>query len=258
MRALALALLLASAGCVVVDAPETLEELVVFGFVHFDEDEAFLRATGDNLIPLAEEHLDELRDGYYVDLLDADDLGAAGVEAPDVTGIIGALGAADYRHSVRDVTWVVTREDKAELFDTVVSYSILEEEGDRDCFLDGHCRRYSVTATEVNTIPILGQAETTQYRQYRWVRLSDGRQVIFSRGINPDGVELSSDILEVDQQYSFYCSYPAPEDARRLDALWVDARFLGAELPEAFAVDQAVSEMQAGADRTSDVLDELL
>ena len=258
MRGLAAIWVMLTSGCVLVDAPETLEELVVFGFTHFEDDEAFLRATGDNMLPLAEEVLDELRDGYYVDLLDNEDLEAAGVDAPDVSGILGALGAADYRHSVQDVIWLGTREDRADLWDNVEDSTLSDRDGDRDCFLSRHCREYSFTVSETTTIPLLGQATSTYRRMFRWVRLSDGQEVIFSRSLNPDGVDLTTNILQVDQQYSFYCLYPAPDEARRLEAFWVDATFLGADLPEAFAVDQTVNEMQTGADRASDLLDELL
>ncbi len=254
--------LLASAmltsGCVVVHAPETIEELVVFAFVHFDEDEAYLRATGDNLLPLAEQHLEELREGYYVDLLDIEDLDSAGIDSPDVEGIIGALGAADYRHGLDDVLWINTHPDKAEIYDSVVSYQASDEDGERDCFLERNCRSYSYTVNEVVSAPIVGDATQRYRREFRWVMLSDGMEVLFSRALNPDGIELSTEIIEVDQQYSVYCMYPTGGIGRRLESFWVDARFLGAEVPEAFAVDRAVSEMQDSADRTSDLLDELL
>jgi len=249
---------LLAAGCVVVHAPDTLEELVVFAFVHFDEDEAYLRATGDNLLPLAEGHLEELREGYYVDLLDGEDLDGAGVDSPDVDGIIGALGAADYRHGLDDVLWINTHPDKAEIYDSVVSYQASDEDGDRDCFLERSCRSYSYTVDEVVTAPIVGDATQRYRREFRWVELSDGMEVLFSRALNPDGIELSTEVIEVDQQYSVYCMYPSGDFGRRLESFWVDARFLGAEIPEAFAVDRAVSEMQDSADRTSDLIDELL
>jgi hypothetical protein len=253
-----LALLLAlGCGCTVVDAPETLEELVVFGFVHFDESEAFLRATADNLIPLAEENLEELQDGYYVDLLTAEDLEATGVDAPEIEGIVGALGSADFRYPVLDVIRLQTRADKADLYDNIDEYIIDDLDGDLECFLDGHCRKIAMTLTEVTVLPLVGAASSTHRRELRWVRLTDGREVICSRGLNARGIEFSTPIIEVRQQYSFYCSYPAPINARRLEALWVDAYLLGADIPIAWAVDLVVSEMQANADRVGDVLDEM-
>jgi hypothetical protein len=253
-----LALLLCVApACTVVDAPETLEELVVFGFVHFDESEAFLRATADNLIPLAEEHLEELQEGYYVDLLTAEDLEATGVEAPEIEGIIGALGSADFRYPVLDVIGLQTRADKADLYDNIDEYIIDDIDGDIACFLDGHCRKIAMTLTEVTVLPVVGAASSTHLREFRWVRLTDGSDILCSRGLNPVGIEFTTPIIEVRQQYSFYCSYPAPTNARRLEALWVDAYLLGADLPIAWAVDLVVGEMQGNADRVSDLLDEM-
>ena len=129
----------------VVDAPETLEELVVFGFVHFDEDEAFIRATADNLSLLAEDHREELREGYYVDLLQTSDLEAAGVEAASVDGIIGALGSSEYRHGVAPVIQVQTDPNKAALYDNIEFHEVSDPEGDRSCFLSRDCRRYAFT-----------------------------------------------------------------------------------------------------------------
>lgn len=255
MRFLLALLLALGSGCTVVDAPQTLEELVVFGFVHFDESEAFLRATADNLIPLAEEHLEELQDGYYVDLLTTEDLEATGVESPEIEGIIGALGSADFRYPVLDVIQLQTRADKADLYDNIDEYIIDEIDGDLDCFLDGHCRKIAMTLTEVTVLPVIGAASSTHLRELRWVRITDGREVLCSRGLNPAGIEFTTPIIEVRQQYSFYCSYPAPINARRLEALWVDAYLLGADIPIAWAVDQVVGEMQANADRVSDLLD---
>jgi len=250
-----LLLLLSSAtGCTVVDAPETLEELVVFGFVNFHEPEAFLRATADNLIPLAEEHLEDLQDGYYVDLLENEDLETAGVEAPDVEGIVGALGSADFGHPVLDVIRLQTRLDKADLYDNLHEYTVENVDGDLGCFLDGDCRNLAMTLTEVTDLPVIGTATTTHHRALRWVRLTDGREILCSRGLNPDGVSLTTNIIEVRQQYSFYCSYPAPENARRLEAIWVDAYLLGADIPIAWAVDQVVGEMQSNADRVDEIL----
>ena len=257
MKLLLLALLGLNSACTVVDAPETLEELVVFGIVNFDEPEAFLRATADNLIPLAEEHLEELRTGYYVDLLENGDLEQAGVDAPDVEGIIGALGSSDFRYPVLDVIRLQTRLDKADLYDNLHEYVVEDIDGDIDCFIDGHCRQLEMTITEVTELPVIGIATTTHRRGLRWVRLTDGREIICSRGLNPDGVGLTTNIIEVQQQYSFYCSYPAPENARRLEAIWVDAYLLGADIPIAWAVDQVVGEMQSNADRVGEILDSM-
>lgn len=243
-------------GCEVVDAPETLEELVVFGFVHFDESEAFLRATADNLIPLAEDHLEDLQDGLYVDSLTAENLEATGIEAPEIQGIVGALGSADYRYPVLDIIRLQTRPDKADIYDNIEEYVIDDIDGDLDCFLDGHCRRIAMTLTEVTMLPVIGRTSSTHLRELRWVRITDGREVLCSRGLNPEGVEFTTPIIEVRQQYSFYCNYPAPINGRRLEALWVDAYLLGADVPIAWAVDQVVGEMQANADHVSDLLDD--
>jgi hypothetical protein len=252
-HALLVALLLS--GCKVVDAPDSLEELVVFGFVHFDEDASYLEAMGEKLLPAVEEHEDELAEGYYVDLLTAEDLATAGVEEPETEGIIGALGRSAYQHAMVPVVCGITWPDKDETqaYDNYLDYELIDD-GNRDCFLAGECDRYDHSATQIIDVPILGESTQTMERSFRWVRPAEGEAWIASKLLSPTPVEFTTSILAVDQQYSFFALYPDGDIARRVEAFWVEARALGAELPEAFAVDMAVGEMQTQADRVDEFL----
>jgi hypothetical protein len=254
-RLIAASLLLLPA-CRVVDAPETLEELVVFGFVHFDDDIEYLEAVGETLFPGVAGLDDELSEGYYVDLLTADDLATAGVDDPETEGIIGALGRSHYGHGVVPVVCGITWPDKDETqaYDNYISYEV-EDDGNRDCFLAGECERYDHRATQIIDVPILGESTQVMDRSFRWVLPEDGEPWIASRLLSPTPLEFSTDILAVDQQYSFFALYPDGDTARRVEAFWVEARALGAEFPEAFAVDMAVNEMQNQADRVDLFLD---
>ena len=64
MRTISILLLTVAGGCKVVDAPETLEELVVFGFVNYDGDLAVREAFADGIRPHFEEFTEEL-EGLY-------------------------------------------------------------------------------------------------------------------------------------------------------------------------------------------------
>ncbi len=243
-------------GCKVVDAPDSLEELVVFGFVHYDQEAEYLEAVGDKLFPGVQGLDDELTEGYYVDLLTADDLALAGIEDPETDGIIGALGQSVYQHDIVPVVCGITWPDKdeTEAYDNYLDYTF-EDDGNRDCFLAGECDRYDHTATQIIEVPILGESTQSFQRSFRWIHPPDGDPWIAVRLLAPKPIEFSTSILAVDQQYSFYAIYADGSVTRRVEAFWVEARALGAEFPEAFAVDMAVNEMQDQADRVDDFLD---
>jgi hypothetical protein len=244
------------AGCKVVDAPDALEELVVYGFVHFDDDIEYLEAMGEKLFPAVAEHEDELAEGYFVDLLTAGDLTLAGVEDAETEGIIGALGRSDYTHDLDAALCGISWPDKAntEAFESYLEYT-LEDDGNLDCFLARECERYDSTATQRVDAPILGEAVQSFSRSFRWVEPRDTEPYVVSRLLAPEPIAFETEILAVDQQYSLVVLYPDGQATRRLETFWVEARALGFELPEAFAVSNAVNTMQNQADEIDAFID---
>ena len=256
MRHAALPILLLLGGCKVVDAPETLEALVVFGFVHFDDDIAYLEAVGEGLFPEVEAHADELAEGYFVDLLTADDLALAGVEAAQTEGIIGALGRAEYTNGLDPVLCGMTWPDKAntEAFGSYRSFEV-EDDGNLACFLARECDRYDTVATQTVDASILGEATQSFQRSFRWVEPADGDPYVVSRLLAPEPIAFSTEILAVDQQYSFVVLHSDGGHTRRIETFWVEARALGFELPEGYAVSSAVKTMQNQADEIDAFID---
>lgn len=242
-------------GCRVVQAPETLEELVVFAFEHHD-DTPELVAMEANLTPLVEAHLDEMHDGYAVNQLTADDLAAAGVEDADVTDILGAMGAVDYRHDLDTMLDVMTRPNKDELFpDTWESYTVVDET-DRACFLAHTCDRYDFTIDQVVKVQILGKASSTLVNELRWVPRDDAPPFLVWRTLGPTPIAFSSDIMAVNQQYSMVAIVPTGEVARRVESFWVDAAFVGVDVPQYTAVNMAVKQMTEHAGMLDDFVDQ--
>jgi len=241
---------LLGSGCIVVEAPETLEELVVFGFEHFDEDPAYLIATVEGLLPLAEQHADELTEGYHVDNLSDAHLEAAGIADADTTEIIGALGSASYVHGTASVLDALLFPDRVghEAFPNYATFDI-STDSDRACFLGGDCDRYDYRIDSTIDLPIVGDATSVKNYSWRRIELGDGRTAYAGRGLAPQEVELETTLLEVHQQYEFGVIFSESERAARLDAFWVDADLLGIDVPEYFAVENAVQEMQTAADR---------
>ncbi len=246
-------LLLLLAGCVV-DAPETIEELVVFGFEHFDDRPAYLEATVEGLLPLLPPVAEELEDGYRVDLLGGEHLEAAGVEEAATEGIVGALGSAHYCHDLAPVLELITDEHKDEIFESVMEYEVTSG-SDRSCFLAGDCDRLDQEIDEVADASLLGTSTRSYSASFRWIELDDAR-VVVSRTLAPEPVQLTTDFLSVYQQYAFVVLYQDGENARRLETFWVDADLGELDVPDLFAVQQTVRAMRTQAERICELLDQ--
>lgn len=232
------------AGCTVVDAPDNLEQLMVFGFVNFDESDAFLEATEEQLVPLVEAQLEDLANGYRVNDLSGDDLAAAGVDAADLTGIVGAMGVVEYDHDLSAIVEAASAEDKDVRWpDNFTTYNV-EETSDRPCFLTTDCDRLDQTIHEVADLgPPLNSAERTYAASYRWVASDTLPPAVFVRQLSPDPVDVGWDAMSVNQQYSLVMIYEVDGHARRVESFWVDAEFVGIDVPDDFAVNAAVSQM---------------
>lgn len=255
-RPLSLLLLGSLTGCKVIDAPDALEELVVFGFIHYEED-GYPEATAEKLVPEAASQLDALREGYLVDSLTSADLVSAGLPAADEEGeIIGVLGAVDYHHPLSDVVTFLSRHDKASDDEDTLVYDV-EQETDRDCFLAGECDTLEQVIFETVEVAVLGEASRTYTQQYRWVEQKGGDPLVMIRSLTPEPMEFSSNLVSVSQQYAFILLIPSASGVRRVETFWVDAQFLGVDVPASYAVNNAVKTMNEQAGQVDAGLDAL-
>ena len=243
-------------GCKVVDAPEDLEALMVYGFTYFgDEDERYLQETADSLLPILARDAESLADGNRINDLTAADLEQAGVTAPIESGIVGAVGLVEYRHDVVDILDVVSHPDKAAMFpDNFLEY-VVQQSTDRPCFLSEECPTLDQTIFEKTKIVLLGEGERTYDSSYRWITAEEAGRVAFIRQIAPEEMKFSSGIAVVNQQYSFVMLYEDGGVAHRVEAFWVDAEVIGMDVPDSYSVDQAVNAMSDQAARVDDWLD---
>lgn len=230
-----------------VGAPDDIEDQVVFGFVHF-HDAGHVEAVGDSLVQFVTEPPPELEEGFFVDELDADDLALVDVADPDVEGVIGALGRSVYQLDPTALAAAITAPDRAERLDNTDRFDVVEELGDRDCFLARACDAYTYVVEEETRVPVLGRTTRVFTGELRWLTTDAGAQVLSQRVLGPDPVDVASALLAIDQQYGFSVISPHEGGSIRAEAIWVEARIVGAELPEGFAVRQAVQQMQATAD----------
>lgn len=256
MRAALSVVLALCSGCKVVDAPENLEDLMVYSFEHYDDRAEHLIAAEAELEPLVDELYEDLSDGYRVSNLTAEDLELAGVEDPQIESIIGAVGAADYRHELSDVLIGVLYPDKDEIYDKTVAYDILEET-DLDCFLADECEYYDFTFEQTVSVVLLGDSTQTVEASYRWVHPEEAEPFVVARLLSPTPIDFSTSIVEVDQQYSIVFMYPWADTARRVESIWAEARVIGLDVPDSFAVDNAAGTIADQADRVDDYLDTL-
>ncbi|MEZ4235492.1 MAG: hypothetical protein R3F59_04880 [Myxococcota bacterium] len=247
---LMLSMLSSLSGCKVVDAPVDLESLMVYGFVNFDQDsDAYLRETADSLLPVINANYPALTgDGYRVNNLTRADLRSVGVNN-DTEDIVGAMGLVDYTHKIDPVVDAASRGDKDKMFpENFVEYEILSQ-SDRPCFLSHDCDTLDQKVHEVADVAILKEAERTYESAYRRVETDTLGEVTFVRQLSPDPVEFSTNIANVFQQYSFVMLYGEKNHARRIEAFWVDAEFIGMDVPDVTAVNQAVKQMGEQAAR---------
>lgn len=247
-RSAPLLVVLASlSACKVVDAPNTLESMMVYGFVHV-EDGPEIQAVAEELPGLVEKNLDDLESGYRVDQLRRQDLLDAGVDVGQMEGIVGAMGRVTYASDFDEVLNAISHKHKDTIVDNTTEYEVVEDT-DRACFIAGDCPTYQVTADQVTKQAIIGNLTQTFTQDFVWVE-HDGRPAIASRVIAPDPVDVSSGLVAVEQQYSFFLVRPLPGGGcERVESMWAEARMLGGDLPDSFLVDTAVNAMGKQAEK---------
>ena len=244
----ALSLIASLAGCKVVDAPADLEDLEVYGFVHYGERADYLAATAAGIDPLADTYDAQLREGYRVTDLTTDDLALAGVDATISSSIVGMAGRVDMTSDLTELadTWTYAHLD--EVLSVTLGYEVRAEEGDRDCFVSGDCETYAVDGWRQNDMGLFGTSEQTFRREYRWTTTGDGEPALSFREICTEPSDISSGLLAVHQQYSFSLMFQRDTGTVRVDAFWIDAEAIGIEVPDGLALQMAVQAMQHTAE----------
>ena len=249
-----LLLLLGGVGCKqAVEAPTDIEEMMNFGFSHFSGDAENLEALSYNLFPFVDDHLEEAETGWQVNSLSVDDLAMAEIEKDSAEDIVGAAASVPYRSTVDQVVTAISWPNKSEVLKNVKEYDILRSD-DLECFLSHECTEFEMEVRQVAKASILGDATQVMVFQFRWITREEDGEVFFAmRSLCPNGVDFSTDIAKVIQQYSFALVYPEQEHARRMEAFWVDGKIIGMNVPEDYAVNQAISAMNKSAEEIDEV-----
>lgn len=239
---------LSLSGCRVVDAPSSLQDLAVYGFVHFDADKGEPEAATDGLqrefVPLEE----DLSEGLRVTSLTSADLDLIGVDNDLDAGVLGSAATVQMASGLDDAARAWSYPHLDEVLDATNEFEILSEDNDRTCFLSHECEGYAYEARRVLDMALLGTATQQFRREFRWVEDSEGQPLLTIREIVPSGAEISSGLIAVDQQYS-YTLFWTRDGTQRLEFFWIEARAIGIELPDAFALDFAVTGMKETAEQ---------
>ena len=235
-------------GCSAVDAPENMEEMMVFGFAHFDDDAEFTIALGDEMLPWLNENEAELTDGYLVDSLGTEHLEAAGIVDASIDGVIGAATTARYEATPTALAVGLTWRNKSDIFEDTLGYEVTEET-DLDCFLAQTCDEYEMVYEQHDDLGTMGEAWTTSAAKFRWMERGDGTYFLLIRTLTPDPVELSSDLFAVHQQYAYSFIYDEGTGSRRVEGFWVEPEIMGVSIPDGWAVTQAVNRMHRVAEQ---------
>ena len=242
-------IVLFAGACNVVDAPENLEELVVFGFVQFDDDPSGV-ATAEGLLPLTDTLAEELTTGFRVSAITFDELIEAGVPAEEGNPIVGVSATVQMDSSVDDVAVAWSFPRMQEVLEVTLDFRIDSEDGELDCFLSHECDTYAYDGWRQNDIGFLGESEQVFRREYRWLTLEDDSVILATRDIVPEPAVMSGNVFRLNQQYSYTLIFPNEDGgSTRMDTFWVDAEVIGIELPDYFALDTAVNNMQNTAEQ---------
>ena len=228
------------------EAPSTFEEMMVYGFVHFnDEDPEALQVLGEALIPWVEDNFETTAEGYEIASMTSADLEASGVGAASQTDILGVALGVDYAAGDLDrFAEAMVWEDQEDVFSHFVEFDRTVEYGD-DCFLAGGCENFLASDSLYAEIA-LGIEFWSDYNvALRWLTLEDGSEILLHQLIGPDPTEFSVNIINVYQQYGFSFVYNNDSGAaRRVQALWADGELLSSDTAEGSYLALSITTMK--------------
>jgi hypothetical protein len=236
------------------DAPDAVEDLMVFGLLNYEEArgrEAFVNQAQTAY----DEHQRRLRDGLRVDSLTSEDLLAGGLsqQLPEDGTVVGVAATLSFDSDFEDVVRVLTGDMSQVVSGTRTYERAAYDPADRDCFLARDCDALDIDVSrEVGGF--WGTAIQDVTVQFRWVERSDGTEVFLFRGMAPEPFETDSTIYQTNQHYQFYSMVDGPDGPTKLEAHWVDAIAIGVPVPDQLLADGAVNEMKNHRDQIDDFI----
>ncbi|HBU47988.1 MAG TPA: hypothetical protein DEB46_06720 [Myxococcales bacterium] len=232
-----------------IEAPTDFDELLIFLFDHFDdEDTDHLVAGVENLVAYVEGHRPELKQGYVVDNLSSEVVEEIEGEAHDLTDLLGVAFTHDFQHSLQ------TMVDAQVLDDPMVYWPGKYEKydkspvTDRECFLANSCPRYVQDTASINNLP-LGLTADVEYRAvYRWIETSVGPAMV-QRNHLLRLAKFNWDWIEMEFQYYLGVQVELEADStNRTEATWMLANMGESPIPVDLGIQLALDSMRGSAE----------
>ena len=226
------------------EAPETLDDLASYLFEHtWDEDERYLQPGLSNLEAWLEEHFEETSEGYEVTNISAEAVASVALEDRDLTDLIGAAVGYDVALPADQVVDLMLYEDPVAMFPG--DYDAYEREflKNEECFRDRSCSTTELYVSVVANYPLNITGRSDTHMQYHWVELESGWATV-QRSWTRWEPDISVDWLRVIQQYYLAVTLPKDEaSTRRLEAMWLQAEILSADIPDSMALNMTIDTM---------------
>jgi len=241
--------LLSLLACRPPEAPDTFADMMVYGFVHFeDEDPEALQSLGEKMIPWLNNHIEETLEGYETAPMTPTDLEEAGVDAPDRGSIVGVAVGLDYTVGIDKLAEGISHPHQDEIFEIYIDFE-REDLTDRDCFLARDCELHR-TNDSLHSEVALGIEFWTEYKtNFRNVDLEDGTELLLHQSVSNEPVEFNIDAIAVYQQYGFSLGWEQDDGtARRAQAIWADMELLDGDAGEGFHLSLTINSMINGSE----------
>lgn len=231
-----------------IEAPTDFDELLIFLFDHFDdEDTAHLAAGVENLIDYVEQNRPELQAGYVVDNLSPDVVEKIEGEPHDLTDLLGVAFTHDFQHGIRKMVDAQILDDPMEYWPGKYEKYEKEAISDRDCFLEQSCDRYTQDTESINNYPLGLQADVKYRAVYRWVDTAVGPAMV-QRNHLLRLAEFNWDWINM--KFQFYLGVHTQLEAdctNRTEASWVLANMGDSPLPVDLGIQMTLDTMRGSA-----------
>ncbi|MFT5686111.1 MAG: hypothetical protein ACI8RZ_007066 [Myxococcota bacterium] len=206
------------------EAPVTFEEMMVYGFVHFDdEDPEALVSLSEVIVPWVDANFESLSEGYEIAAMTSEDLEESGVGSATNNEILGVAVGVDYTAgSITRFSEAMTWDAQEEVFSHFVEFEREVLEG-ADCFSPTDCARFTADDS-LHAEIALGIEYWSDYEiSLRWLDVPGQGTVLLHQLNGPNPTDFSVNFISVYQQYGFSFVYNNDDgQARRVQALWAD------------------------------------
>lgn len=219
------------AGCAPLpEAPETLDDLVVYFYENHDNEDPLVLAAGvDSFSTWVEEHGADLEEKYEIGALSEETVDALDDQDRTTRGLIGLAVITESVHAVDDAAFANTAVSIEDVYGDTYSEVERTVVGDTDCFLAVDCDRLEAEERYLATFAPGVTSRSHLWNQYVWGE-SETLRAYQQRNWILEKPEVSQQSLDVDE--SFYLNVFLPKDGGghwRLQSTWMVATQSGVD-----------------------------